>query len=153
MGLQLGAKTLGLLVLNPFLNNKLALKFTKQLQKVDMVDRIMLVVSVSAGILSIIIIIQSKTTLMFCTMAIRACFSCMTVPTLQSTLLKYNRNPEKNGEFFGVLAFFGNLTGLLGPLAFYSIYSYSIEFNPDLVFEMAAGIFALIVMVSFFLKT
>ncbi|GMF00965.1 unnamed protein product [Ambrosiozyma monospora] len=48
MGLQLGAKTLGLLVLNPFLNNKLALKFTKQLQKVDMVDRIMLVVSVSA---------------------------------------------------------------------------------------------------------
>ncbi|GME84086.1 unnamed protein product [Ambrosiozyma monospora] len=153
MGLQLAAKTIGLLVINPFVNNKLALKFTKQLQKVDIVDKILLAVCISTSILSTIIIIESKTTLMFCLIVIPGCFSCITGPTLQSALLKYNRNPEKNGEFFAVLAFFSNLIGLFAPFIFYSIYSYSIEFNPDLVFELGGGIFVLVVIISLFLKT
>ncbi|GME70307.1 unnamed protein product [Ambrosiozyma monospora] len=153
MGLQLAAKSFGLLVINPFVNNKLTLKFTKQLQKVDKVDKILLAVCVSASIVSTIIVIESKTTLMFCLVAIPGCFSTMTMPTLQAALLKYNRNPEKNGEFFGVLAFFTNFIGLFAPLIFYSIYSYSIEFNPNLVFELGAGLLGLVVAVSLFLKT
>ncbi|GME76080.1 unnamed protein product [Ambrosiozyma monospora] len=146
------SKTVALLFINPFLNDKLNKIFVKKLDALDYIDRTNMIICLIFEALTMISAILAGSTNAFYWCSFFSSFGALAGPTFQSALLKYNKNPEKNGEFFGVLAFFTNIVNLSAPALFLTIYSATLEFNPVFVFELAAGVFTFTLVLSFCLK-
>ncbi|ODV82852.1 hypothetical protein CANARDRAFT_180295, partial [[Candida] arabinofermentans NRRL YB-2248] len=139
IGLAMLMKSTVLLLFNPWFNKKLSSYYKTSNDSIDKVDYISLILCGLMELIGAIIMTLATNSKIFLSSILFSSFGSLSTPVLHSTILKYNSNSDKNGEFFGVLAFIRNLINLIAPLIGLTVYSWSLNHDVKLVFYIMIG--------------
>ncbi|TID29762.1 hypothetical protein CANINC_001680 [Pichia inconspicua] len=142
VGVASGMRSMVLTLFNPWFQKKLLLSMHLDQFNVDFID----LTSIFTALVSELVaaLFCSFTTKFYAIIiyVIFAALSSIASPVIHSTLLKYNANPGKNGEFFGALALIRNLMNLIAPWLFLSVYSIGVGYNhPQAIFYVISIMF------------
>lgn len=144
VGVAAGTRSMVLTLFNPWLQHKLHNFMHHDQFNVDFID----VSSIAFALIAELI------AALFCAFTTRfyaiilyvalAALSAIASPVIHSTLLKYNVNPGKNGEFFGALALIRNIMNLVAPWLFLTIYAIGVGLNhPQAIFYVIVLLFSI----------
>ena len=142
VGFAAGFRSFALTVFNPWLQHFLLELFNYDPINVDFIDVTTIMISIVCELVAAFFVSFSTSFFGVIVYVVLASISSIGSPVIHSTLLKYNTNPGKNGEFFGALALIRNVLNLIAPLIFLSIYSYGVSISkPYIIFYIIILLF------------
>lgn len=150
------SKAVALIVLSPLINHKLLqdrLGLEVMKKQYDMIDFSMAFVGMSLESILYIFLGLAPTDSVFLLCIVLTCLGSITSPTINSAIVKFY--PEsKFGEIFGALALLKNLSQLVGPFTFLTIYKTSLSKwdSPEFVFYFAGGLFGIVALNQLIVK-
>lgn len=143
-GAAAGMRSMALTIFNPWFQNKLLKWMHHDQYNVDFIDLTSIFTALLCELIAALFCSFTKRFYAIIIYVILASLSSIASPVIHSTLLKYNVNPGKNGEFFGALALIRNLVNLVAPLLFFTVYSIGVGHNyPQAIFYVISIIFGI----------
>ncbi|ODQ47553.1 hypothetical protein PICMEDRAFT_10537 [Pichia membranifaciens NRRL Y-2026] len=144
VGVSFGFRALVLTAFNPWLQHHFTRIFDHDSFNVDFIDVSSIGFAIACELVAALLCSCSVSVVAVCFYVFFSSTAAIGSPILHSALLKYNSSPGKNGEFFGALALIRNITNLISPWMFLSVYSFGINIGkPQIIFYIVFVLFTI----------